>query len=51
MQNKFQGSKIQAVEISYLTGGCGVSRVNSDSVMKMYMDDLVCLLEEKEYTV
>ncbi len=36
MWNKYQKSKIQAVEISYLRGGCGMSRMDGESNENVY---------------
>ncbi len=45
--NQSQRSKIQAVEMSYLRGRCRVNRMYGE-VMRMYTENLVCPVEEKE---
>ncbi len=45
--NQSQRYKIQGVKMSYLRGGCGVYRMDV-LVMRMYTENLVCPVEEKE---
>ncbi len=45
MWNKCQRSKIQAVEMSFLRGGCSVNRMDGEcNGNAFFLEDLVCLV-------